>query len=146
MLLNEENIITLFQLTGRYVYSVLGLPVVDKSNNRLPHPCTPGLRSRWELIKPISLCTPSDLHPQTNATLRELFRVKGDSNRYIRDITFPTVGMSCNETDFDPEIELIIDDTCYRRVHSEHMSVYDVSIPKLIITQRFLMYCIFLHF
>ena len=44
---DEPTLLTLFKWTGRYVYGLKGLPVIDEYNSMIPHPGTPGLRSRW---------------------------------------------------------------------------------------------------
>ena len=56
-----------------------------------------------------------------------LLRSTSDQNPFIRDVYFPSSGTYCNITDTDPEIEIVVDGACWRRVHEDHMSVYDVS-------------------
>lgn len=58
--LNAENLQVLHELTGQYIYAILGLPVQDILEEKLESPCTPGLRSRWE-IKPAGECTATTL-------------------------------------------------------------------------------------
>ncbi len=47
--INEKSIMDLGALGGRYLYAVVGLPVVDGDGRKIPHPCTVGYRSRWEV-------------------------------------------------------------------------------------------------
>ena len=116
-------------VTGRFVYTLKGLNVVDQADDsqfptKLKHPCTPELRSRWLLEEN---CNPSELYSGTNASLQELLGKSGDKNPYIRDIYFPEVGMSCNATDTNPEIEIEVKGQCWKRVHGDFMSVYDMT-------------------
>ena len=92
----------------------------------MDHPCTPGLRSRWE-PKDIAGCIPTALYSETTASLSKLISESEDSNPYIRDIFFPGEGIFCNPFDTEPEIEINVDGECWKRVHEEDMSVFDVS-------------------
>jgi cullin-associated NEDD8-dissociated protein 1 len=127
--LNQTNIATLHNITGQYVYGVLGLPVVDYQGNELESPCTVGLRSRWE-IKDAAECTNiTTLEAATNATLVTLLTRSSDKNPFIRDVTFPTSGYSCGAADTSAlaKVEIVVGPTCYKRVHPEHLSVYDFT-------------------
>lgn len=123
--LDEPTLLTLYNLTGRYVYGVKGLTVVDQLNNMIAHPCTSGLRSRW-LLKDMALCYATDLFNSTNLTISNLLRRSADTNPLFRDITFPQSGV-CDPLDTNPAIEIIVDGKCWSRVHPEYLSVYDVS-------------------
>ena len=125
ILLENSTIAAINILTERYVYAITGL-LVKYEGIVLDHPCTPGLRSRWE-PKDILECNPTTLYSATNSSLHELLLNSGDRNPYMRDIHFPEEGMICNITDTDPEIEIEVDGQCWRRVHDEHMSLFDVS-------------------
>jgi len=116
-------------VTGRFVYTLKGLYVVDQADNsqfptKLEHPCTPELRSRWILKEN---CNPTPIYSGTNSSLQELLGNSGDRNPYVRDIYFPEDGMSCNSTDKDPEIEIEVKGQCWWRVHGDFMSVYDMT-------------------
>eukprot|EP00986_Skeletonema_menzelii_P003357 scaffold1026_cov141-Skeletonema_menzelii.AAC.8 len=125
--LNAENIGILHDLTGQYVYGILGLPVVDKLGEKLETPCKPGLRSRWE-IKAAGECSATLLGMNTNASLVELLSESSDTNPFIRDINFPASGFACDSSDdATVEIEIIIGSQCFKRVHPEHMSVFDFT-------------------
>ncbi len=123
--LENETIRVLNFLTQRYVYAVKGL-LVRYEGIALGHPCTPGLRSRW-LLKDISECNPTDLYNNTNATIFSLLVDSGDRNPFIRDIYFPEEGETCDEGDTELEIEIEVNGQCWRRVHDEHLSIFDVS-------------------
>lgn len=129
ILLNEDNIAVLHELTGQYVYGVLGLPVVDFQNTTLDSPCTPRLRSRWEIKAAVDCPAPTTLHAATNETLVNLLTKSNDQNQFIRDITFPSSGYSCGSADTNAlgDVDIVIGSTCFRRVHPEHMSVYDFT-------------------
>jgi hypothetical protein len=47
--ISEKSILDLSALSGRYLYAVAGLPVVDVDGRKIAHPCTVGYRSRWEV-------------------------------------------------------------------------------------------------
>jgi len=125
--LNELNIRQLYNLTGRYVYAMKGLPVVDQYGTKLLHPCTPNLRSRW-LLSDVYNCTTTLIQPQTFDTLSWLLRTSLDRNSVMRDITFPKSGMVCDENDTNPSIVIALNNVCYTRVHPDYLSVYDVSV------------------
>lgn len=86
ILLDDNTIVHLTNLTGRYVYAIDGLNAIDKSDStsgawKLPHPCTEGLRSRWERLESTSTeCHPTHLDPQTNYTLYGLLSTSNDRN------------------------------------------------------------------
>lgn len=64
----------------------------------------------------------------TNSSLFELLAESSDPNPHIRDIVFPSAGYSCDSAD-EPitEVEIIIGSQCFKRVHQDHMSVFDFS-------------------
>jgi len=123
--LDEPTLLTLFNLTGRYVYGLKGLTVIDRFNNMIAHPCTPGLRSRW-LLKDLSTCNTTDVFNTTNLTLSDLLKKSTDTNPFFRDITFPT-SATCDPLDTNPEIEILVNGKCWTRVHPEYLSVYDMT-------------------
>ncbi len=131
ILLENSTIAALNNLTGRYVYAIKSLQVKDGAI-ALEHPCTPGLRSRWK-SKNLSDCNPTALYDTTNETLFQLLSGSGDENPFMRDITFPVEGTYCDSSDTEPEVEIEVNGECWTRVHSEHMSVFDVSIITLYI-------------
>jgi len=125
--LDDDNIRQLFDLTNQYIYGMKGLAVVDKDDERIEHPCTPGLRSRWELID-MDLCEPTNLFQGTYTNLTWVLSDSTDTNPYLRDVYFPdSDDFFCDEEDTDPEIEIVVDGDCWRRVHHDHMSVYDLT-------------------
>ena len=127
--LNEENIMTLHTITGQYVYGVLGLPVIDFQNTTLESPCTPGLRSRWEILNAADCPNPTVLEAETNSTFVYLLSHTRDENPFLRDISFPSSGYVCGAQDTKSlaEVDIIVGSTCFRRVHPEHLSVYDFT-------------------
>eukprot|EP00554_Chaetoceros_debilis_P007442 CAMPEP_0194077066 /NCGR_PEP_ID=MMETSP0149-20130528/3732_1 /TAXON_ID=122233 /ORGANISM="Chaetoceros debilis, Strain MM31A-1" /LENGTH=4275 /DNA_ID=CAMNT_0038757959 /DNA_START=113 /DNA_END=12940 /DNA_ORIENTATION=+ len=132
ILLEDDTLISLYNLTSRYVYSIQGLNVVDQYMDmgqefpeKLPHPCTASLRSRW-FRKEVSECMVTDIYSDTNETLSELLSDDSDENPYMRDIYFPETAQ-CNATDTDPAIEIIVGETCWERVHHDYLSIYDMT-------------------
>ena len=123
--LENSTIASINTLTNRYVYAIKGL-LVKYDGIVLDHPCTPGLRSRWE-PKDIANCNPTALYSDTSTSLSKLISESEDDNPYIRDIFFPEAGALCDPADTEPEIEMNVNGECWKRVHEEHMSVFDVS-------------------
>jgi hypothetical protein len=117
--LNAENIIALHDLTGQYIYAIVGLPLRDNDNATQPSPCVSNLRSRWEILD-AAQCTQTPMGAESNSTI--------DLNQGLRDITFPSTGMSCSSNHVTlVEAEIIINSKCFRRVHPEHLSVFDFT-------------------
>jgi len=136
--LDAPNIIRFHDITGQYVYAVIGLPLTDVDNVTQPSPCEPGLRSRWEMIDvnendPEYDCNPTAMGPLTNASLVALLlqREGSDTNNYLRDIFFPSSGddFTCDAVDVSGlvDADIIIGEKCFRRVHPDHLSVYDFT-------------------
>lgn len=130
--LDDTAISKLHTLTGRYVYRIIGLNVVDQSStsnmmgsNMLEHPCTKEMKSRW--IPKASTCNPTVLGSGTHETLHDLLSTTSDLNPNLRDIHFPSSGKSCDASDTNPEIEILVDGVCWKRVHDDYLSVYDMS-------------------
>lgn len=134
IMMDNSTIATLNTLTGRYVYGIKGL-LVNYDGIVLDHPCTPGLRSRWE-PHDLQDCAFTDLYNYTNSSLFELLSTSRDPNPYIRDIYFPDSGsdLVCDTRDTEPEIEIEVDGVCWKRVHDEHLSLFDVSMPHFVQT------------
>ena len=131
IVLDNTSITQLYNLSNRYVYGMQGLYVVDQTDKsdypwKLSHPCTPSLRSRWQ-VKDMNNCKATALLSGTNNTLVKLLSKSTDRNEYIRDIYFPAEGTSCNITDTDPEIDIIVDGQCWQRVHEDYLSIYDLT-------------------
>ena len=125
--LNEENILQLHDLTGRYTYAIQGLVVVDNMANEVLHSCTPGYRSRWEKEANQQCENPTNIDAMTNQTLTDLIIAnEGDPNPTLRDITFPDSGAMCDlSTGVGIKIQVGID--CWTQVHHDHLGVYDVT-------------------
>ena len=119
--LNSSNIIDLHDITGKYVYAIAGLPLRDVDDATQSSPCVPGLRSRWEILNATE-CTQTPMGAETNSTLVTLLQQRAniDLNPRLRDITFPTTGMSCSSNHNTlVEVDIIIRSQCFRRVHPE---------------------------
>ena len=130
ILLNATTIAKLYALTNRYVYGIKGLFVVDQTDKsespwKLSHPCTPLMRSRWQ-VKTMNNCNPTVLMSGTNSSLFKLLSESTDPNEYIRDVYFPE-GMTCDVTDTDPKIDIVVDGQCWQRVHEDYLSIYDIT-------------------
>ena len=120
---NGKTITSLTNVTGRYIYAIEGL-LVKYGTIELDHACTPNLRSRWEKVDS-SGCDTWEFEPLTNSMLSALLSTTKDTNPYIRDIVFPEFGVCA----FDEEPESFVQngDDCWKRVHDEHLSIFDVS-------------------
>ncbi len=135
VLLEDDTLKLLHNLTGRYVYAMEGFNVVDQIDEgedfawKLPHPCTDNLRSRW-MKKDLAECVPTDMYSGTNETLFTLLSAETDRNPYIRDIHFSIIrGHFCNATDISttPEVEIEVGNVCWKRVHDDYLSIYDLT-------------------
>jgi len=105
------------------------LPLIDAFSNKQPWPCEPQLRLRWEIIH-AGECTQTSMGEKTSTTLTNLLMhgEETDTNTLLRDIIFPTTE-TCDESDVDTlvEVEIVIGSQCFRRVHPDHMSVFDFT-------------------
>ena len=125
--LNADSIVAIHNITGLYLYAVKGLPL-RSDGDTVASACLPGTKSRWE-IKPSSECTATTLDSETLSALTYLLSNSADTNSFIRDITFPSVGTSCSSsaTETLEDVSVIIGAQCFQRVHPEHMSVFDMT-------------------
>ena len=120
--LDDENIRILHDLSKRYVYGILGLKVKQIKDGSVEyevnHPCTPGLRSRWEK-SPSPCANPTTLQPSTNQSLTDLILQWGDDdinmyNPRIRDLYFPKAGKTCDtNVDINIEIQIEVGSDCW---------------------------------
>ena len=69
---------------------------------------------------------PTTLYSATRNTLATFLTHSHDSNPYVRDIYFPNYN-TCDWRDTNPSIELVVGNDCWKRVHEDYMSIYDVS-------------------
>ena len=126
--LDDASIKQLHALTGRFVYTILGLPVVDLLGESIASPCTDGAESRWE-IQANTECSPAatDLGANTIAILSHLLSTSLDNNPYLRDIVFPR-GANCDAADqLHSDMEIQIGSTCFAHRHPDWRSVYDMT-------------------
>ncbi len=132
VVLDDESITKLFNLTDRYIYAMKGLNVVDQNDDegefawKLPHPCTDSMRSRW-LRKNFTDCNPTDIFSGTHESLVKLLSDNSDNNPYVKDIFFSSKKFYCNETDTNPDIEISFGSQCWKRVHDDYSSVFDLT-------------------
>lgn len=112
----------------RYVYAVQGLRQ-DKSDIPYDSPCTPGETSRWI---PVDDCTHTlgsvTVQGGTVTAFQKLLSESDDVNPYLRDVAFPSTGISCHRNDqekFDFKIE--VGGQCWQNVHQLHLQVFDFS-------------------
>lgn len=76
----------------------------------------------------MNTCTQTTMGEVTLATLTQLLLSKSeDPNPKLRDITFGKNHICDSEDAALVEVDMIIEGVCYRRVHPEHLSVYDFS-------------------
>lgn len=124
--INDKSVMDLSTLSGRYLYAIAGLPLVDVNGRSVPHPCTIGYRSRWEMQWSKTCTSPSSLVALTKATLSTLLSSSTDPNPYMRDVTFPATG-KCDAADVNPAIEIQVGDRCYVHRHQDWNTVYDLT-------------------
>ena len=126
VLFDNSTISVLNKLTDRNVYAIKGIQV-KYGDVILDHPCTPGLRSRWERKELTDCDDVTELSYETNSSLFELLSKSQDQNEYIRDIYFPQEGIECDAGDTQPDISIKVHAHCWQRVHDEYLSLFDVS-------------------
>lgn len=59
------------------------------------------------------------VHEDTIAIFADLIRKSPDTNRYVRDITFPATGITCQGDDESPLDFFVPVGECYKNVHPE---------------------------
>lgn len=122
----KDETLLKFHEIDRYLYAVEGL---RQEKPQIPYgsPCTAGETSRWI---PSSCSGPTvTIRSETNQLFAELLRASTDTrNPFLRDITFPLTGSSCNTNDRDSfDFTVNIDGECWLNVHKSHLQVYDFT-------------------
>lgn len=110
----------------RYLYAVQGL---RQEASQVPYrpPCAAGSTSRW--IPSECFTADTGIQPETNEAFRELISESTDDNSYMRDITFPLNGKSCDTEDKDKYgflVNVAIGE-CWLNVHQSHLQVFDFT-------------------
>ena len=124
--IDDVSIKALSDMSGRYLYAIVDLPVVDAFNTEITHPCTGGWRSRWEMQLGQTCSNATVLGATTLATLTGLLSVSTDPNVYMRDVEFPTGG-ECDVGDTNAAIEIQVGSDCFVHAHQDWNSVYDMT-------------------
>ena len=130
ILLNETNIKKFYELTGRYVYAILGLVLGDHqaicSTSVIPNDVT-----RW--MKNTTNCTePTNFDQGTSDAITAMLLGASDTaNPLLVDVRKPS-SMMCTydwpDNKQNPEpLQIQIDDTCYTQVHPHLYNVYDAT-------------------
>lgn len=130
--LDEDTFEKVYEGTGsgergtRYVYVVEGLRQ-EKNSPFYDSPCTPGQTSRWVPTDcGFSGFTAAD---STEEIFENLLEISHDDNPYMRDVTFPAVGVECHPSDtekFDFKVKLR-SGSCWQNVHQSNLQVYDFT-------------------
>lgn len=116
----------------RYVYVTRGLRIDSLSISDLSHPCVAETRSRW--IK-VNDCTSSRvIGSSTKAAFQQLLSSSTDAtNSKIKDIFFPSTGLSCDSSDVDGKnpdtffFKIIVNGQCFENTHPDNYQVYDYT-------------------
>jgi hypothetical protein len=125
--MDDDSITALSSMSGRYMYAILGLPVVDAFDSHISNPCTDNWRSRWEIQSGQSCAGMISLGATTLATLSSLLSSSTDPNPYMRDIIFPAGG-ECDAADqSSPVMEIQVGGDCYLHQHPDWNSVFDLT-------------------
>jgi len=134
--LNYTNLVSLADITDRSVYAVSNLRF-DETN--LPDtatnpdavvdlPCDNRKRSRWVRVDKMECFSPSvPINATTAAEFARSLAVSWDENPHLRDIAF---GSKCHPNDvkkYGMAVYVMQEDTCFRNVHPDHLSIYDVT-------------------
>ena len=120
--LTTENIKKLYDLTSDYVYAIDGLRPETS-------PCKSNTRSRWELVTDVSECAEDiGISDNTKETLANL--LNNTDGLSLRDIIYSSNDKcSVQQTAPSPTktIKILVDSTCWKLVHEDHYSVYDMT-------------------
>ena len=122
---NMQNIYDATNLIGdpKYVYAV------DKlTQNGVPYqpPCAPGAPSRWVLES--DCASEVAIDALTSSAFQELIGSSTDTNPLLRDVTFPTIGISCHSNDVSKfDFTVVVNGQCWKNVHLEHLQVFEFS-------------------
>jgi len=129
ILLSQDNLYTLFDLTSRYICAIAGLRVESS-------PCVLNSRSRWERVNESPSCPdggPTEFldTDSTGVTLTALLEDPNHRNFWLREITYSDTDQECKVSSTTPsnltDITLIADGACWKLVHEDHYSVYDMT-------------------
>ena len=131
--LDEDTFDKIYKASGagdggtRYLYVMDGL---RQEKNRVDYdpPCTPGESSRW---------VPSDCgssgftaNDSTADIFADLLANSDDENPYVRDVSFPIIGIECHSSDrqkFDFKVKLRSGGGCWKNVHRSNLQVFDFT-------------------
>jgi hypothetical protein len=124
ILLDETNIKKLFNITGRYVYAILGL-ILEEHQAICSSSVTSDDFTRW--MKNSTNCTdPTNLDSATTDAISSMLSGASDTdNPLLVDVRKPS-SMTCTYTSPEP-IQIQVGDTCYTQVHPHLYNVYDAT-------------------
>ena len=124
ILLDENNIKSFYDLTGRYVYAILGL-ILEEDQAICSSSVTSGDFTRW--MKNVTTCTaPTPLSQGTADDITSMLSGASDTdNPLLVDARKPS-SMVCDYQDPEP-IQIQIGDTCYTQIHPHLYNVYDAT-------------------
>jgi len=126
--LNDDNIKQINTLTGRYVYALEGLVVTDAYGNETNHFCTPNFRSRWLKGADQACVDPTPLDNATRTTVTAFLEGnERDTNPFMRDVIFPGDGSLPCDLNSPLGTKIQVGNDCWTHVHSDHLSVYDMT-------------------
>ena len=110
----------------RYVYVVEGVRQTGESLPYLP-PCTNAEESRW-ILDESSCASPETVTTSTAAIFEELISNSLDTNTNIKDIIFPSLGVSCDASDVGKyDFVVTVNGQCWRNVHRNYHDVFDFT-------------------
>ena len=98
---------------------------VHVTKHPLSHHGRPIRTSRWIP----TTCTGDTIQADTNQLFAGLLRASTDNqNAFVRDITFPLRGVSCNAGDRDKfDFKVDVGGECWLNVHQSHLQVFDFT-------------------
>lgn len=124
-MLNSTNILSFYNLTGRYIYAIQGLVMEDASEN----PCVKSI-SRWTRDVNATCSSPSTtLKPATVDALEYALYVSFFQywpNSYLADV-YRNLDCDASDLPHEPNIQLNYNGDCYTHVHNDHLNIYDFS-------------------
>ena len=132
ILLDETNIIKFFELTGKYVYAILGL-VLEEHQSICSESVEANDITRW--MKNATNCTdPTDFDQATEEAIAAMLSRASDIDnpllvdvRKPSDLTCPNYAWPGDFPTPSVPVQIQVGDTCYTQVHPHLYNVYDAT-------------------
>jgi len=123
--LDQLAIFSIQDMSESKIFAIDGLKF-DDTSSRLP--CTSSMRSRWIPVDTSECDTPSvPIDMTTEAEFAQAIYASNGDNPFMRDIEFSGECFVDDATKVGMVAFVDEESQCYKNVHPDHMSVYDVT-------------------